>query len=68
MKLLRSNGRHLEIYDIAATPLMRISSIQFPLKHNGWRIVEDDIARSLVREIIDNELYDVLSFRNKDKE
>lgn len=62
MKLLRSNGRVLEVYDIGPI-LMRISTINLPLKENGLHILDDDQAREKVRELIDSNLYDVRSFR-----
>jgi hypothetical protein len=63
MKLLRSNGRILEIYDIGPV-LMRISAINLPLKENGLHIVSDDQVREKVSDLIDSDLYDVRSFRN----
>ena len=64
MKLIKSNGRILEIYDIG--PLrMRITKINLPIKENGWQMVEDDIARARIREIIDSDLYDVKAFRHE---
>lgn len=64
MKLLRSNGRHLEIYDLGPL-LMRISTINLPIKENGWKVIDDDQARAKVRALIDSDLYDVKAFRNK---
>lgn len=62
MKLLRSNGRVLEIHDIGPI-LMRISTINLPLKENGLHILDDDQVREKVQAIIDSDLYDVRSFR-----
>jgi hypothetical protein len=63
MKLLRSNGKILEIYDLGHL-LMTVTKINMPVKENGWQIVDDDIARGKVSTLIDSNLYDVRAFRN----
>lgn len=56
MKLIRSTGKILEIYDIQE-PIMKFLAVNIPLKENGYAIVGDDIARNKVRNIIDCGLY-----------
>lgn len=62
MKLFCSNGKILEIYEVGSL-LMRISSIDLPIKENGYHLLDDDRARVKVSGLIDSDLYDVRSFR-----
>jgi hypothetical protein len=53
VKLVRSNGAELWIY-AEPVPLMRFAARLGgpPLKHNGWRVVTDEEAREVAREVI----------------
>jgi hypothetical protein len=54
--ILHSNGRELLVYD--ATPIMRVVADRgVPLKFNGWRAMEKDAARALLREVLDAGCY-----------
>ena len=53
MKVVYSNGKFLEIRD-AGPVVMRFEAAACPLKHNGYRIVEDDEARDIAAELIDD--------------
>lgn len=66
MKLIRSNGKVLEVYDIGPL-LMTVTKINVPMKENGWQMIEDDVARHKMRDIIDSNLYDVKAFRYEEK-
>lgn len=57
-KLVRSDGRALTVMDVGPV-LMTVSSIKGgpPIKHNGWKILEDDEARELVRELLRSGCY-----------
>jgi hypothetical protein len=56
MKLIRSTGRDLEVFDISG-PVFRLKAGPVPIKLNGWRIVEDDEARAIVKEQLATGLY-----------
>lgn len=51
MKLVRSNGRELEVYDVAG-PVYRITATALPIKCNGYFLIDDDQARDLVRDLV----------------
>lgn len=52
MKLLVCNGLILTVYPIGE-PIYRVSQDDGgpPIKHNGYRIVEDDEARAILEEL-----------------
>lgn len=56
MKLVYSNGKKLEIYDINE-PLMRFRAGAVPIKYNGYRIVEDEVAKDIARDLLGSGLY-----------
>lgn len=47
-KLIVSNGKRLSVYDIDQ-PLMVLETMQHPLKHNGYHILDNDQARECIR-------------------
>lgn len=51
MKLVYSNGKKLEVYDLGS-PVIAFRAHEVPLKYNGYRIVQDDAARDIVREVL----------------
>lgn len=53
MKLVYSNGKFLEIRNVSDV-LMRFDAASCPVKYNGYRIVEDDEARDIATELIDD--------------
>jgi hypothetical protein len=57
MKLIRSNGASLWVHDVGP-PLVTLQMRAMPLKHNGWRMVSDDEAREILRELLASQLYD----------
>jgi hypothetical protein len=52
MKLLRGNGKFLEVYNIPDPPVMRLEAFGAPLMFHGWALLEDDAARERLREIM----------------
>lgn len=56
MKLLRCDGRVLEVRDVGPV-LLRVRAREIPVKGDPWRIVEDDEARRAVREVLATGLY-----------
>jgi hypothetical protein len=50
MKLVKSNGRELEVFEISG-PIYRLTASLGPIKANGSFILEDEAARELVREL-----------------
>jgi len=52
MKLLRCDGRFLEVYDVAAPALMRLVAGPAPIKAHGWRLLEDDAAREVIKRVM----------------
>lgn len=56
MKLIHSTGAELTVRDLGPV-LVRFQSDQVPLKFNGYRIVEDEEARRVVRELLDLGIY-----------
>jgi hypothetical protein len=51
MKLLRGNGRELEVYDLA-DPVFRMTATAVSIKCRGSFVLEDDAARELLRELV----------------
>jgi hypothetical protein len=56
MKLVYSNGKKLVVYDLC-DPVITIHAGAVPIKYNGYRIVNDDIARNILREALKSGLY-----------
>jgi hypothetical protein len=52
VKLLKGNGRVLEVWDVGE-PIMRLYAGSVPIKCPGWRLLEDNEARELVRALIE---------------
>ena len=52
MKLIRSNGKQLEIWEIGSKPIYRLEASYGPIKcHYGAFILEDEPARELVQRL-----------------
>jgi hypothetical protein len=51
MKLIKSDGRTLSVWDIGDVPIYEVRAGAYPLKCNGYRILDDEAARALVREL-----------------
>ncbi len=51
MKLLKGNGRVLEVWDVTKL-VMRLRAGQGPIKCPGWQLLEDSQAREMVKAII----------------
>lgn len=59
MKLIHGNGTMLEVRDVGEV-LIRLRQREggAPIKVHGYRLLDDDAARALVREQLDTRLYD----------
>ncbi len=57
MKLIYSNGALLEVRDLGPV-VFRLRAGRVPLKYNGYRILEDEAARDLLRELLATGLYE----------
>lgn len=57
MKLLRCDGKTLEVRDVSEV-IYRLLARDVPIKLNGWRLVSDDEARSILTELRALDLYD----------
>lgn len=57
MKLIHSTGSELTVRDVGPV-VFRLRAGRVPLRHNGWRILEDDAARDLLRELLACGLYE----------
>lgn len=57
MKLIHSNGALLEVRDVSPV-IFRLRAGRVPIKLNGHRIVEDDEARGLLKELLALGLYE----------
>lgn len=53
MKLLRGDGRRLEVYDLGAK-IMTIEEgpLRVPIPFHGWAILDDEAARERLRSIV----------------
>jgi hypothetical protein len=56
MKLIECNSKHLTVRDVGP-PLMKLSAATIPLKYNGKRVVDDDLARRIIRDLLNTNLY-----------
>jgi len=56
MKLVYSNGKKLEIYDLGE-PLMKFRAGAVPIKYNGYRIVKDEVAKDIARDLLSLGVY-----------
>ena len=63
MKLLVGNGRTLDVFDVGPS-LMHVKARADgpPIKVNGYRMLTDEKARELLREILGTGLYDHTTF------
>lgn len=52
MKLIHGTGAIVEVRDCGPV-LMLLRAGPAPIKCNGWRVLEDDDARALVRRLLD---------------
>lgn len=52
MKLLRGNGKFVEVYDVPGPAILRLNAVGAPLMLHGWKLLEEDAARELLREIM----------------
>jgi hypothetical protein len=50
MKLIKSNGKRLEVRDVGPVIYTLIAGTT-PIKCNGYFILEDEIAREVVRDL-----------------
>ncbi len=57
MKLIHSNGAILEVRDLGPV-VFRLRAATVPIKVNGYRMIEDDAARGLLRELLACGLYE----------
>ena len=57
MKLIHSSGAILEVRDLGPV-VFRLRAVTAPIKINGYRILEDDAARGLLRELLAYGLYE----------
>lgn len=51
MKLVKGNGRTLEVWDVTKL-LMKLQAGMAPIKYHGWELLPDDQARELVKQVI----------------
>lgn len=51
MKLVRSDGRTLSVWEIGEQPVYELRAGAYPIKCHGYCIMADDAARDLVREL-----------------
>lgn len=56
MKLIHGTGRTLEVRDCGPV-IFRLTAGAVPIKVNGWSIVEDDVARETLRDLLALGLY-----------
>lgn len=52
MKLLKGNGRTLEVWDVTKL-VMKLRAGRAPIKCHGWQLLPDDQARALVSQLMD---------------
>jgi hypothetical protein len=51
MKLIKSDGRHLTVWQIGDEPIFELHAGACPIKCHGYHILDNDAARDLVREL-----------------
>lgn len=51
-KLIHCNGKVLSAYDISDEPIMTLRAGSVPIKFNGYRIMQDDEAREMLKDFI----------------
>jgi hypothetical protein len=56
MKLIHSTGKELTVRDVGPV-IFRLTAGPVPIKRNGWSIVEDDVARDVLRELLSLGIY-----------
>jgi hypothetical protein len=52
MKLLRCNGRELEVRDVGPV-VCRLAAGAAPIKLHGWHLLDNDAARALLRDLVE---------------
>ncbi len=57
MKYVECDGRHIEVRDVGEV-IFRLTTSGIPIKAHGTRLMKDDDARALLRELIDSGLYE----------
>ena len=57
MKLIHSNGKELTVYDIGPA-IMTLKAKTIPLRNNGYQIIEDEKARTILKDYMATGLYD----------
>lgn len=53
MKLLKGNGRTLEVWDVTEVIVMKLRAGRAPIKHHGWQLLPDDQARVVVSQLLE---------------
>jgi hypothetical protein len=51
LKLVVSDGRTLSVWQICDVPVFKLHAAAYPIKCHGCRIMTDDAARDLLREL-----------------
>lgn len=57
MKIIHCDGKTLEIRDAGPVIMRLLAPSGQPIKLNGWRLLEDDEAREVLRGLLDMEVY-----------
>jgi hypothetical protein len=52
MKLLKCDGRKLEVFDVGPA-IYKLEADRVPIKLHGSFVVDDDVARDWVRQLVD---------------
>lgn len=58
MKLIKSNGKRLDVYDIGEGPIMTLVADKVPIKVNGVLVLKEDEARDVIRALLQTGLYE----------
>ena len=58
VKLLKCDGRVLEVFEVSDEPIYRLTASTVPLKAHGLRIVTDVEARTLLQDLRATKLYE----------
>lgn len=57
MKIIHCDGRTLEVRDAGPVIMRLLAPPGQPIKLNGWRLLEDDEAREVLRGLLDIGVY-----------
>lgn len=57
MKLIVSNGKHLEVRDVSDV-IFRLTANSIPINKHGYFLLEDNEARDLLRELLNTNFYE----------